>query len=317
LEADTDLLLTSGTLSQNAGGGSAKTIATTLSAKALKAGVALVADGGTVTVDAADDALHSNGFMVINDGAWTLSTGDDGLHAEADLVVNGGDIDILKCYEGLETGKADLTINGGRIRLVARDDGLNLAGDGGTMPPGPGGMGGAGAGKYTLRITGGYVASDAQGDGFDINGSVVMTGGTLLVHGPTANNNGAIDYDGTFQLTGGFLAAAGSSGMAMAPSTSSTQPSVLMIFSTARQAGTLIHVETASGQDVLSFVPRRAYQSVAFSSTALKTGTTYNVYVGGSAGGTPTDGLYPSGSYTPGTLLTSFTVSGMVTRVSR
>ncbi|NJD20755.1 MAG: carbohydrate-binding domain-containing protein, partial [Gemmatimonadetes bacterium] len=55
LEADTDLLLTSGTLSLNAGGGSSKTFATTLSAKAVKAGVALVADGGTVTVDAADD----------------------------------------------------------------------------------------------------------------------------------------------------------------------------------------------------------------------------------------------------------------------
>jgi hypothetical protein len=256
--------------------------------------------------------------MVYNGGTATLSTGDDGLHADADLVVNGGEIDILKCYEGLETGNADMTINGGRIRLVARDDGLNIAGDGGTMPPGPGGQGGGtSAGKYALHINGGYVVSDAQGDGFDINGSVTMTGGTLLVHGPTANNNGPLDYDGTFQLTGGFIAAAGSSGMAMAPSTSSTQPSVLMTFSTARPAGTLIHIESASGESLLSFTPRRLYQSLAFSSDKLKTGTTYNVYTGGTATGTAADGLVAAGSYAPGTLLTSFTVSGMVTRVSR
>jgi hypothetical protein len=318
VQADTDVLVSGGTLSLTAGGGSSKIIPATLSAKGLKAGVALVVDLGTITVDAADDALHSNGFLVYNGGTATLSSGDDGIHADKDLVVNGGRIDILKSYEGIENTKSDMTINGGDIRITARDDGINLAGDGDMMGGGPGGMGGGGTTtKYTLHINGGYIVSDAIGDGMDINGSVAMSGGSLIVHGPTANNNGPLDYQGTFTMTGGFLVAAGSSGMAQAPGTTSTQPAVLMTFSTARPAGTLIHVESTSGQDVLSFVPRRAYQSLAFSSGALKTGTTYNVYVGGSAGGTPSDGLYPAGSYTPGTLLTSFTVSGMVTRVSR
>jgi hypothetical protein len=318
VQADTDVLVSGGTLSLTAGGGSSRTIPATLSAKGLKAGAALVVDLGTIIVDAADDALHSNGFLVYNGGTATLSSGDDGIHADKDLVINGGRIDILKSYEGIENTKADMTINGGEIRITARDDGINLAGDGDMMGGGPGGMGGGGTtAKYTLRINGGYIVSDALGDGVDANGSIAMKGGSLIVHGPTANNNGPLDYQGTFTLTGGLLVAAGSSGMAQAPGTTSAQPSVLMTFATARQAGTLIHVESASGQHVLSFVPRRAYQSLAFSSSALKTGTTYHVYVGGSAAGTPADGLYPSGSYTPGTLLTSFTVSGMVTRVSR
>ncbi|HSW31801.1 MAG TPA: hypothetical protein VLH75_20125 [Longimicrobiales bacterium] len=85
------------------------------------------------------------------------------------------------------------------------------------------------------------------------------------------------------------------------------------------RGGTLvIHGLTSnSGQDVLSFVPGRAYQSLALSSKALKTGATDNVYVGGRAGRKPTDGVYPSGTYTPGSLLTSFTAPGMVRRVFR
>ena len=59
-----------------------------------------------------------------------------------------------------------------------------------------------------LIINGGYIAVNADGDGFDINGSIIMTDGTVIVHGPTANMNGAVDYDRTFNMSGGFLVAA-------------------------------------------------------------------------------------------------------------
>ena len=64
-----------------------------------------------------------------------------------------------------------------------------------------------------------------MGDGIDINGPVYMTDGSLLINGPTENMNGALDSSG-FYITDGLLVAVGSSGMAMAPSTSSTQYSV-------------------------------------------------------------------------------------------
>lgn len=43
-----------------------------------------------------------------------------------------------------------------------------------------------------------------------------MTGGTVLVDGPTSNGDGALDYDHTATITGGTLVAAGSSGMVQA-----------------------------------------------------------------------------------------------------
>ena len=60
------------------------------------------------------------------------------------------------------------------------------------------------AGNYYLYVNGGYIVIDALGDGVDINGSIVMTGGTLIVNGPTQNMNGALDYDASFNISGGF-----------------------------------------------------------------------------------------------------------------
>jgi hypothetical protein len=133
------------------------------------------------------------------------------------------------------------------------------------------------------------------------------------MHGPTSNNNGALDYAGAFNITGGFLVAAGSSGMAQAPSASSTQYSVMQTFPSPQAAGTIVHVEAEDGEEILTFVPTRAYQSVVLSSPKLNDGSTYLVYSGGSSTGTVTDGLYSGGTYTAGTQVASFTISSIVT----
>ncbi|MBN1996678.1 hypothetical protein JW935_03935 [candidate division KSB1 bacterium] len=85
----------------------------------------------------------------------------------------------------------------------------------------------------------------AVGDGIDINGSVMMTDGILLINGPIAQMNGALDYDSSFKITGGLVVAAGSSGMAMAPSITSTQYSVLVNLRTTLSPNTLIHIQTS------------------------------------------------------------------------
>jgi hypothetical protein len=147
----------------------------------------------------------------------------------------------------------------------------------------------------------------------DINGPIDMTGGVVIVNGPTFHGNGPLDYYGAFEITGGFLVAVGSSGMAQAPSTSSTQYSVMHTFPSPQAAGTMIHIETKDGEEILTFVPTKAYQSVVLSSPKLKNGSTYKVYSGGSSTGTVTDGLYSGGTYTVGAQVTSFTISSMVT----
>jgi len=75
----------------------------------------------------------------------------------------------------------------------------------------------------------------------------------------------------------------------------------------------MVHIETEDGEEILTFVPTKEYQSVLLSSPELQNGSTYVVYSGGSSTGTVTDGLYSGGTYTAGTQVTSFTISSMVT----
>jgi hypothetical protein len=322
ITAETDVVITSGEYILSTGGGSSRSTGDT-SAKGIKAVVSLVIDDGTITIDSADDAIHSNGVLAINGGNLAISSGDDGIHADSDLEVNGGEIYVAKSYEGIES-RSVISINNGDIHIVSSDDGLNVAGgndgsgmnewprDPGQRPPGMGGF--PDVGDYHLYIKGGYIVIDANGDGIDSNGSVVMTDGDVIVHGPTENMNGALDHV-SFKITGGFLVAAGSSGMAQAPDMSSTQYSLLLNLNSQQQAGTLFHIQTSEGDEILSFAPVKRYQSIAFSSPELIKGSTYDVYYGGSSTGIVVDGLYADGNYTPGTKYTDFTISSIVTSI--
>ena len=302
IQAETGILITGGNMAIATGGGSS--VSATDTAKGIKAGLDVTIEEGTISIDSADDCIHSNDSIMINAGLLALASGDDAIHADSSIEINGGDINIATCYEGIES--ANVTINDGDIRLVASDDGINAVSDDGETPVmGPPGQGG---GNNHLYIKGGYIAIDALGDGFDVNGSVYMTSGSLIINGPVRNDNGALDYTGVFEMTGGFLVAVGSAGMAQIPSQSSTQSSMGLRYSALQAAGTMIHIGTEDGQGLLTFVPTKTYQSVVFSSAQLKKGSTYVVYSGGSSTGTVTDGLYSGGTYTPGTELGSFTL---------
>jgi hypothetical protein len=321
INAQTDILITGGDYQLKTGGGSGSRPSDSTSEKGIKGSVSVVINGGTFQLDTADDAVHSNGSITINGGNFIIATGDDGLHADAALTINGGDIQITQSYEGIESEV--ITLNNGTIHLVSSDDGVNGA-SGQSSSGGPGarrGPGGGGqdastyTGKVFLYIHGGYLYVDAQGDGIDINGAVEMTDGVVLVNGPTQQNNGALDYDAYFKMSGGFFVAAGSSGMAMAPGQNSSQSSVLVYLTNKQAAGTLFHIQNSAGEDILTFAPARDYQSVAFSSSGLVNGQSYTVSTGGSSTGTPKDGLYQGGNYSGGTQSADFSISSTVTTV--
>ena len=82
-----------------------------------------------------------------------------------------------------------------------------------------------------------------------------------------------------------------------------------------KAAGTLVRIQTSAGADVVTFKPTKQYQSIAFSSPALKMGSKYDVYSGGSSTGTLIDSLYTGGTYTGGIKYRNFTISSIVTRV--
>ncbi len=300
IQGQSTLTISGGTYDITCGGGSTHTVSSDVSAKAIKAETQLQISGGTFTIDTAEDGIHSDGSVTIIDGTFTISTADDAIHSEAQLVISGGDINITKCYEGIES--MDIEISGGTIHLVSSDDGVNGAGDG---------MGGS-----LLTISGGTIVVNASGDGIDVNGSVVMTGGLVIVNGPTNDGNGPLDYDQSFNISGGTLIAVGSAGMAQAPSQTSTQNSVLIGFTNSINPGTMLHIEKSTGESLLSFVPVKTVQSLAFSSPDLAMGSSYAIYTGGSDSGTEADGYYTGGVYTPGNLYQSFSVNSTVTSVN-
>ena len=247
--------------------------------KALKAGSFLSIAGGSFTIDAQDDAVHSNTGVAITGGSLTISAGDDGIHADDSVYIGNGLITIATSYEGIEGMRIDIA--GGEIDLTASDDGLNVAG----------GNDSSGGGKDMFAevdgarfiISGGTLNVNAYGDGLDTNGSGYITGGAVTVSGPTGSGNGALDYNGVFEISGGTLVAVGSSGMAQAPSGGTTQPSIAGNLSSAQEAGSMLTLTDSSGNTVLNFTPEKAYQFVAFSSAGLKAGETYSINVDGTS----------------------------------
>ncbi len=146
IQAETDIVISAGEFNLTTAGGSNEQISTDASAKGFKAGVNINIDGGTFDINAADDAINTNGNIVINEGDFTLASGDDGLHADQTLEINDGIISVTESYEGIES--AVITINGGNLHINASDDGINVAGgnDGSGMEMGPGFAGGTGGG---------------------------------------------------------------------------------------------------------------------------------------------------------------------------
>lgn len=316
IQAETDILVSGGEFSLvSGGGGGSSSYYNTESKKGIKAGVSFIIDDGIFNIDSNDDAIHSNKTMAINGGTFEITSGDDGFHADTELGINAGNINIYKSYEGIES--ALIRINDGIIHLTSSDDGINVAGgnDGSSMGGRPGQGGFTQTGNYYLYIKGGYIVVNANGDGLDCNGTIEMSGGTVIVNGPTANDNGALDYDRSFTITGGTLVAAGSSRMAQAPSSSSSQNAVLVNFSSTLQAKTLFHIQTSSEEELVTMTPGKYYQSVLYSSPNLKKGTSYNIYTGGAHSGTLENSLYSEGTYTPGAKYSSFTVSNVITTI--
>lgn len=206
IQADGDLTISGGTFHVKTNGGHTTALTDdSASCKGFKAGGALTVTGGTLTVDSADDALHASTDVTISGGTLTLATGDDGVHADNDLVIGtkGSSststprINITASYEGLEG--TTVTVYSGDIDVAASDDGVNAASS--TL--------GERSDKYAISIAGGDLYIDAGSDGLDSNNDINITGGKVEVYGADAMMDAAIDYDGTFTLSGGTLFGAG------------------------------------------------------------------------------------------------------------
>ena len=282
-------------------------------------------DGGTLNLASSSaDGIHAVKRVIINSGNLTISaTGSQALHSDSLVFINDGTTIIKSSKEGIESPY--IVINGGELNINATDDGFNS-----TF-----GNGGEAIDKSCLTINGGKTSVEVvKGDGLDSNGTGNMTGGTVVVHGPSSAPEVALDVNGDFKVTGGTMIASGpnSGNMIEGPATSSSQYSVLIKFGASSgqfggpgggtgtnqiAAGTIINIRDSSGNSLISFVPVRACYYVIFSSPLLKSGSTYTVYTGSTVTGeTIWNGYYQNGTATGGTSRGTFTVSGKLTTVN-
>lgn len=151
---------------------------------------------------------------------------------------------------------------------------------GGQAPGGQGGAPGASDSNCLIQINGGTVALDSQGDGVDSNGNVEITGGTLLVNGPSSDGDGAFDYDGEATISGGTVLVAGAVGMAQS-FTSGTQAFALVQAS--GSAGSVIEATDADGNVIATLTATKAFGCVLVSGAGVSDGDTITVSVDGAA----------------------------------
>ena len=230
-------------------------------AKGIKCEGDIIVENTTLTLDCADDAIHTDANFTTLSSTISIQSGDDGIHADATLTINSGDISITKSYEGLE-GK-DIVINEGNIEIISSDDGINASD--------PSVLSSMESDGSTLKINGGNIIVDASGDGIDMNGDGEMNGGSVIVYGPTSDGDGALDYNGTFNVNGGTLLAGGSSGMAVSISQSS-KVNCLMI-----DASGKIDIQDENGKTILTYSSSKQYANLVLASELLETGKTYTI----------------------------------------
>ena len=271
------------------------------SMKGLKAANSMLISGGNITINSADDAIHSYVSLTINGGIFTIASGDDAIHAEDTLTVTAGNIDISESYEGLEALHID--VQGGDIKLVASDDGLNAAGGtdqsgteggrDGMFGGGPGGMGGGrpGGGGFggmsgnsngSIKVSGGNLYINSSGDGMDANGTLEISGGYTVVVGPTQGDTATLDYDKSGIITGGTFIGTGAAGMAQTFSNSDQGVIALQVGN--QPALTQITLKDKNGNIVLTHIPELNFPVVILSSPELVKGETYTITVGSQSG---------------------------------
>lgn len=271
------------------------------SAKAVKAADALKINGGTFEIDSSDDCFHSNNTFAMTSGTLSLKSGDDGIHADSQATIDGGTINISKSYEGIEAG--DIVVNDGTISITSSDDGFNAAGgnDGNVDTSAL-----RDTVKKSLTINGGYITVNASGDGLDSNGTLTITGGVILVSGPTDDNNGAIDYDTEGKITGGVLVALGSNGMA--ESVTGDGQCTIMTNIQSQDGDTLFALTDSSDNVIVSFKPSKQYKNIVVSTPSIEKGETYKIVCGGTISNADVNGYCESGTVSGGTEVTTITM---------
>ena len=169
ISAESQVLIGDGDVTIVAGGGSSAAwpASDTVSRKGIKADSSIVVSGGTVDVDAYEDAIHANGRMQISAGTLTARSARDGISAEQSVRFDGGDVTVVAG-------------GGAAANTTVHSDG-GFSPWGGSTASGDTVSRKGVKGKGWIVFTAGTLDVDSYDDAVHSDGHVSVSGGTLTL----------------------------------------------------------------------------------------------------------------------------------------
>ena len=246
------------------------------SAKSLKASNNLLVVNGEFDLESVEDTVNVNGNIILAAGKFALKSGDDAFHADKSFYAVSAEVNVSECYEGIEA--VNVEIRAGKIDITSKDDAINAAG--GTDATDNTDSFAASTG--TLKISGGEININSNGDGFDVKGEFGMTGGLVRVSVSAKDGNSTYDYETGGDISGGIFIATGSASVVSIP-TATTQ-GVLSVNAGSKEAGVEIKVEDESGTAVLIETPINDFEICIISTPKIVKGKIYKVFIGNDSG---------------------------------
>ena len=269
--------------------------------------------GGSLTVEQSDEGIEAQ-YINVSGGDVNVTSADDGMNASlktsdsesTDSSANTSDTANQQQNNqqqgSLPGGQQNGTSNqqqqgtgqppampGGNAQDGTSQNGTTGTGQQGMGQPPQGGMPGGGGGTFevvdaAINVSGGHVTVNAEGDGIDSNGVTTLSGGTLIVNGPSQGGNAALDTNGDLLLNGATVLSGSTADMFEAPSTNSTSGYLKLTNSSGFEQGSTVQVADSSGKVVANYkVTKSNVQLVLVSSSSIVKGQSYTVYTTTSA----------------------------------
>ena len=264
--------------------------------------------GGSLTVEQSDEGIEAQ-YINVSGGDVNVTSADDGMNASlktsdsesTDSSANTSDT-ANQQQGSLPGGQQNGTSNqqqqgmgqppampGGNAQDGKSQNGTTGTGQQGMGQPPQGGMPGGGGGTFevidaAINVSGGHVTVNAEGDGIDSNGVTTLSGGTLIVNGPSQGGNAALDTNGDLLLNGATVLSGSTADMFEAPSTNSTSGYLKLTNSSGFEQGSTVQVADSSGKVVANYkVTKSNVQLVLVSSSSIVKGQSYTAYTTTSA----------------------------------
>ncbi|WP_238382305.1 carbohydrate-binding domain-containing protein [Rothia dentocariosa] len=248
--------------------------------------------GGDVNVTSADDgmnaSLKTSDSESTDSSANTSDTADQQQNNQQQGSLPGGQQNGASNQQQQGTGQPP-AMPGGNAQDGTSQNGTTGTGQQGMGQPPQGGMPGGGGGTFevvdaAINVSGGNITVNAEGDGIDSNGVTTLSGGTLIVNGPSQGGNAALDTNGDLLLNGATVLSGSTADMFEAPSTNSTSGYLKLTNSSGFEQGSTVQVADSSGKVVANYkVTKSNVQLVLVSSSSIVKGQSYTVYTTTSA----------------------------------